>query len=50
MHRCSNRINEINKSLQQKGQAKKNSELQKILSNLSDELEVRKTNELIIEV
>ena len=47
MHKCSNRINEINKILQQKGQAKNNSELQKILSILSDELEVRKTNELI---
>lgn len=39
LQRLSSRINEINKILQQKGQAKKNSELQKILSNLSDELE-----------
>ena len=37
---CSTRINEIDKILQQKGQVKKNSNLQRILSNLSDELEV----------
>ena len=33
---------EVNKILQQKGQAKKNSNLHKILTNLSIELEVRK--------
>ena len=37
---CFNRILEIDKILQQKGQAKKNTTLQKILTNLSDEIEV----------
>ncbi len=44
----SNRIFEIDKIVQQKGEAKKNSALQKILTNLSDELEVLKINNLIL--
>ena len=38
------------KILQQKGQTKKNSDLQKILANLSDELEVSKINKWIYKV